>query len=308
MMEDELIFCCELTDISPNSETATEFLSIFDYNFSSFFDNEKKTLKHVLYFNNIKSANLAVANLAEIPPEWNETGLRFSNINVFSIEKKDWSEVWKKHFTIQHITDKLTIKPTWLEYSRRYENEIIIEIDPGMSFGTGRHATTRFCLKIMAEIPQKNKASFLDAGCGSGILTIAAHKLGFTKISAFDYDSGCITCTEENLQVNNIIPEKMNLFTADIANLAENDRYIGKYDLVVANILAHILYKNRKTIFSFLKPDSYLILAGIQTEEYPKIRDAFLELGLNEIKNITEDEWTGGVFYRGYASCGSAHE
>lgn len=295
-MELELIYCCELTDLSPNSETATEFLSIFDYDFSSYIDTEKKTAKHIVYFDNRESADLAAANLAKIPDEWQDTGLKFADIKVFSIEKKDWSEVWKKHFTIQHVTDNLTIKPSWLEYTKKTDDEVIIEIDPGMSFGTGRHATTRFCLKMLAEIQKTGTRTCLDAGCGSGILTIAAFKMGFSGITAFDYDADCIRCTKENLNENNIDTTEIDIQQTDITELSFTDNKFGTFDVVIANIMANILYDNRQTIKSFLKPDSYLILAGILTEEYPKIRDAYIELGFRELKNLTEDEWTGGFF------------
>ena len=295
-MNPELIFCCELTDVSSHPDATTEFLSVYEYDFSSFIDSEENSTRHTLYFDNIESADLAAENLAKIPPEWLASGLKFTNIRIFPLKQEEWSEVWKKHFKIQHVTDKITIKPTWLEYKQKCDDEVILEIDPGMSFGTGRHATTRFCLKMLAEIPEREKLSFFDAGCGSGILTIAAHKLGFKQIAAFDHDSDCIKCTKENLQVNKIDFAKFDLFTADIADLAENKKHHHVYDVVVANILAHILFENCKTIKSFMKPDARLILAGILTEEYPAIRDTFIEIGLREIKKLAEDEWTGGVF------------
>lgn len=295
-MNPELIYCCELIDLSESSESATEFLSIFDYNFSSYIDIENKISKHILYFSDQESANLAATNFSTIPPEWLEIGLKFGDIKVYSMEKKDWSEVWKQHFTIQHITDKITIKPSWLEYTRKHEDEVIVEIDPGMSFGTGRHATTRFCLRMLGEISVKKKTTCLDAGCGSGILTIAAHLMGFQNITAFDYDPECLKCTKENFLENHIDPALINIQQADITAITPEINRFGSFDVVLANILANILYDSRHTILSFMKPEGYLILAGILTEEYFKIRDAFVELGLTEIKNLTEDEWTGGFF------------
>lgn len=296
-MKTKLIFCCEITDLSPNSDTATEYLSIFNYDFSSYIDNEHKIVKHILYFDNEKTAETAAEKLAEIPAEWQATGLQFDEIKVFSIEKKDWSEVWKQHFKIQHISRNLTIKPSWLQYEPENKSEIVIEIDPGMSFGTGRHATTRFCMKMLEEIPTNKRKTLLDAGCGSGILTITAKKLNFETITAFDYDADCLECTKENLIQNNIDPDSINLKHADITALSAKCNNFGNFDVTIVNILAHILYSQRKTIVSFMKPDSFLILSGILTREYPKIRDAFVDLGLKEIKNLTEDEWTS-VFFK----------
>lgn len=295
-MFSDQIYCCEITDLSPSPDIATEFLSIFDYDFSSYIDMEKQTAKHILYFDNEEFAESAAAKLAEIPPEWQATGLKFSKISVFSIEKKDWSEVWKRHFTIQHVTDNLTIKPSWLEYTTSGKNEIVIELDPGMSFGTGRHATTRFCLKMLEVIPPDKRKSLLDAGCGSGILTIVAKKMGFNPISAFDYDPECLPCTKQNLKENHLDPDEINIQHADITKLTPTNNGFGTFDVTIVNILAHILDDNRETIISFMKPKSYLILAGILTEEYPKTRDAFTSLGLQEIQNQTEDEWTSVLF------------
>lgn len=295
-MDNELIYCCELTDTSSNSEIGTEYLSIFNYDFSSYLDKENDTYRHILYFQDEKVAALAAADLAIIPIEWLDTGLNLSDIKLFPIEKKDWSEVWKKHFKIQHINEKVTIKPSWLDYKQKSDDEVIIKIDPGMSFGTGRHATTRFCLKMLSEIKGKDKYTLLDAGCGSGILTIGAYKMGFNSITAFDYDPECIKCTKENLIENDIDISDINLTIADITELNTTQKEIEQYDVVVVNILAHILYESRTTILSLMKPASYLILAGILTTEYNKIRDAFIELGVKEIKTLTEDEWTGGMF------------
>lgn len=295
-MPEELIYCCEITDLSPDSDIATEYLSIFDYDFSSYIDTEKKTSKHILYFDNEEAANIAAAKFAEIPEEWQALGLNLGKNQIFSIKKKNWAEVWKRHFKIQHVTDNLTIKPSWLEYTAKKDNEIIIELDPGMSFGTGRHATTRFCLKMLEEIPTEKRKSLLDAGCGSGILTIAAKKMGFATITAFDYDQDCLTCTKENLLENYLDPDTINIQHADITELSPANNRFGNFDVVIVNILAHIILANKETVVSFIKPDSYLILAGILTTEYQKISDAFTALGLTEIQNLTEDEWTSGLF------------
>lgn len=295
-MDNELLYCCELIDTSSHSEIGTEYLSIFNYEFSSYIDKEKKIYRHILYFQNEDSAKTAAADLAIIPDMWKEIGLQFSNITTFSIEKKDWSEVWKKYFKIQHVNDRVTIKPSWLDYERRNDNEVIIRIDPGMSFGTGAHATTRFCLKMISQIPLDKTNTFLDAGCGSGILTIGAHKMGFGPITAFDYDPECIKCTKENLEENSIKVSDIELKITDITKINRDNNSSDKFDIVVVNILAHILFESRDTIISFMKPTSHLILAGILTTEYKKIKDAFIALGLKEIESITEKEWTGGMF------------
>ena len=294
MKKDTPIYCCEVKDLSTDSDIAEEFLSAKDYDFSSLFDYETKKQRHILYFQDEESANLAAEKIKSMDSLWSDMGIKFSEPELFSIEKKDWAEVWKKYFKIQHVSERVVIKPTWLEYDNPAPGEVIVELDPGMSFGTGRHATTRFCIKMLDKLIDKtgSSASVIDAGCGSGILTIAAYKLGFRNISAFDNDPGCIITTTENLELNNIDPSLITLEERGLQN-ADTTK---KYDIVIANIMAHILVENREVLRSFMKKDAHLILAGILTEEYCEVRKKFEELGLRELDSITEDEWTGGMF------------
>ena len=289
----ETLYCCEVIDASENKTLSEELFSVHAYDFSSLFDYETKEQRHILYFDDEESANCAATDLANIDPVWTEMGISFSEPRVFSIDKKDWSEVWKKYFKIQHVTDRVVIKPTWLEFTSENPDQVVIELDPGMSFGTGRHATTRFCLKMLDELTKKlpETASVIDSGCGSGILTIGAYKLGFEDLTAFDNDPGCLITTTENLELNRIDVADINLEEKGLSEASGE-----KYDIVIANIMAHILVDNREVLKGLMKPDSYLILAGILTEEYCEVRNKFEELGLKEIKSITEDEWTGGMF------------
>jgi len=294
MNKETPIYCCEVTDLSENPNIAEEFFSIREYDFSSVFDYETKVQRHILYFQDQQSANLAAEKLKNIELAWREMGVSLSEPSLFSIEKKDWSEVWKKYFKIQHVSERVVIKPTWLEYEPTSKDEVIVELDPGMSFGTGRHATTRFCIKMLDQLIEKSgkTATIIDAGCGSGILSIAAYKLGFRNISAFDNDPGCIITTNENLELNKINPSEIILEERGLQN-ADTTK---QYDIVIANIMAHILVENRKILKKLMLRTGHLILAGILTEEYCEVRTKFEELGLTEVNSITEDEWTGGMF------------
>ena len=293
----EIMYCCEVEELSVNSDISYEFISIYDYDFSMYKDEDSGKRKYKVFFPSNEEAENAIETFKNIDQYWQDNGVKFGDINIVKVEKKDWSEEWKKFFDIQKLTDSLTIKPSWLEYTPASSDEVVIEIDPGMSFGTGGHATTRFCLKMLDKISkEKNIKSVLDAGCGSGILTVAAYKLGFSPITAFDYDPVCLTCTKENLEFNQINPSEIALFQEDITKI--NPEKFGTFDFTIVNILAHILYGARNTIVKFVKPNSYLALAGIITAEYPKIRDAFCELGFKEIQTETEAEWTSGLFIK----------
>ncbi len=288
------IYCCEVKDMSNDTDIAEEFLSAKCYDFSSLFDYETKVQRHILYFEDEISANLAAESIKKLDQLWKDMGIKFSEPKTFSIERKDWSEVWKKFFKIQHVSEHVVIKPTWLDYTLATDDEVIVELDPGMSFGTGRHATTRFCIKMLDQLTKSldKSATVVDAGCGSGILTIAAYKLGFHNISAFDNDPGCIITTTENLELNKIDPPLIRLEERGL----QNSDTTKKYDIVIANIMAHILVENREILKNMMKYDSHLIIAGILTEEYCEVRTKFEELGLTQVNSLTEDEWTGGMF------------
>jgi len=170
----------------------------------------------------------------------------------------------------------------------------VVEIDPGMSFGTGQHATTLFCLGVLdSEAKPGRRLSVLDAGCGSGILAIAASKLGYGPIGAFDYDPDAVAVAKENIRKNgisNVSP------TVDDAALYRG--CADGYDLVCANILGHLLKAYRHNIASWVKPGGLLALSGILTTEFDGVAGAFSELGFAEIRRGTLREWTGGLFRR----------
>ena len=294
-MNNDTLFCCKLKDESVNPNLLTEFLTALDYDFSSWEDWENHHSFHTLYFAEESDAAAAKAKIESFLPEWKEFGIEVENIELLSIKREDWSEVWKKYFNILHISDRLVIKPSWLEYSPK-ANQKIVEIDPGMSFGTGQHATTAYCLKMIDKlIDDENITTFLDAGCGSGILSIAAAKLGCKEIAAFDIDPDSIMIAGENIEINKIAPGNISLQTADLAEFTAPRQ---TYDLVAANILAHILRENRDKIVSFVKPRGKLILAGILTSDFENTAQHFCKAGLKQIDSFTEKEWTSGLFIK----------
>jgi ribosomal protein L11 methyltransferase len=294
-MDNDTLFCCKLKDESSNPDLITEFLTALDYDFSSWEDWENQLSFHTLYFSEETDAAAAKAKIESILPEWKEFGIEIESIELLSIKREDWSEVWKKYFNIQHISDRLVIKPSWLKYSPK-PNQKIVELDLGMSFGTGQHATTAYCLKMIDKlIDDENIKTFLDAGCGSGILSIAAAKLGCKEIDAFDIDPDSIMIAGENIEINEITPENISLKVADVAKFAAPRQ---TYDLVAANILAHILRENRDKIVSFVKPGGKLILAGILTSDFENTAQHFSKVGIEQIDSFTEKEWTSGLFIK----------
>ena len=184
------------------------------------------------------------------------------------------------------------IKPSWEDYEQEDSSEVVLEIDPGMSFGTGNHGTTKACLQFIDKCTIKQEGlSFLDAGCGSGILSMAAERLGCDPVDAFDYDPEAVTCTKNNF-AESAKDSKVNIFQADLTSL-DLDR---TYDVVAANILAPVLIGASDKLMNHIQPGSKLILAGILTEQYPEVKAKFEGHGLKELESATIDEWTSGLF------------
>jgi len=230
---------------------------------------------------------------------------------IESIEDKNWQDAWKDYFHVERISEHIVIKPSHEEYTPE-PDDCVINIDPGMSFGTGQHATTKGCLQFLDKltgialaVPGQNSelqrarrpapsASFLDLGCGSGILSIAAVKLGYSPVTAIDIDPDSVKIAAENFEANGIA-ESVQVSVGDVSRLELNQTY----DIVTANILAVVLLANADKIAATVNNDhGYLLLAGILTEQYPTVRDTYTELGFKEIENTTEKEWTSGCFIR----------
>ena len=292
-MHDKL-FYCETKGKKDETEIAVELFAFLNIAVNASTDVETDFTTYTVYADTNDHALNIKLMLGNAINEWTKFGLSFTAPNISTIEKEDWTEVWKRYFKIQHISPTLVIKATWLEYSAS-PGQTVIEIDPGMSFGTGSHETTQSCLKLIEEMaPVNSKKSLLDAGCGSGILSIAAAKLGYAPIYAFDYDEECIPGTLENMKRNGISTNLINLQQADISKYKPG----LKFDFVVANIISSVLKANSKRLLSWVKPGGYLILAGILRTEYKIIREYFLTEHITEVKTITEKEWTSGLFYK----------
>ncbi len=293
-MDTDVLYCCKLFDNSTDPNITTEFLNTLEIQFSTIWDKENKFNNyHVIYSDTEEKSETIATILKNKKEEWKEFDIFIDNISTFSIKQEEWAEVWKKYFTIEHITDRIVIKPTWLEYKAK-QNDIVLEIDPGMSFGTGKHPTTSFCLKMLDKLSNELKsASYLDAGSGSGILSIAAYKLGYSPISAFDIDEKAVEISKDNFNDNKIPETAINVQVAELAIFAQTAE---QFDLVNANMLSHILLENSKTIISFMKPDGYLILAGILNTKYCEFSKQFCDLGLVEVETLIDKEWQAGLF------------
>jgi ribosomal protein L11 methyltransferase len=292
---DESLHCCRAQDLSLDSEVTAELLAALGLPCSTWSDHEGGGIWHCLYADTEAEAQAAARRLRREAQDWCSLGVRLGTIDVTRLRREDWAEAWKVHFPVQQVSPRLVIKPSWREHAAA-PGELVIELDPGMSFGTGRHATSRFCLRQLDRLRRPGQPqALLDAGCGSGILTVAAVKLGYAPVAAFDADPGCILSTRENLRRNNIAENEVRVFQEDLRLLVLRRHF----DAVVANLQTPILLACQQRLATVLAPDGILIVAGILAAEYPGLRTAFLDDGWQEEHADTEDGWTGGVFRRG---------
>lgn len=206
------------------------------------------------------------------------------------VDDEDWSTAWKKYYKPFRLTDRIVIKPTWEEY-RAEENDIIVEMDPGMAFGTGTHETTQMCSILLDKYMSANH-DVLDVGCGTGILSIIASKLGAKKIEAIDIDEVAVRVAKENIEMNGEAG-KIKAFQAVLSDLKAGDE---KFDIIVANIIANVIVDLSSLIPYYLKKNSLFITSGIIKERKQDVIDACLKNGMSFIDDLEMGEWVAMVF------------
>jgi ribosomal protein L11 methyltransferase len=214
-------------------------------------------------------------------------------ITVSKVRREDWAESWKRHFKPIAIGDKLLVKPGWIK-RRPLKNQAVVVLDPGLSFGTGQHPTTLFCLgEIVKRRTVGRPQSFLDLGAGSGILAIAAAKLGCQPVHALDFDLAAVRIARANARVNGVF-HRIKITPGDVSKLPLLAP--RQYDLICANLISSLLILERKRIVKRLRRGGTLVLAGILRSEFSQVQTAFEKLGLKLASAKSEKEWRSGSF------------
>jgi ribosomal protein L11 methyltransferase len=217
-------------------------------------------------------------------------------VTIKKVRREDWSESWKRHFKPIEIGDALLVKPSWSKKLPR-KNQAVVVLDPGLSFGTGQHPTTEFCLRALARHRTKRpRWSFLDIGTGSGILAIAAAKLGYSPVCAFDFDPEAVRVARANARANGV-QNKLRIARKDVTKLPIHA--VRQYDLICANLVSTLLISERRRMAAQLNRGGTLVLAGILRPEFSQVQKVFAELGLKLAGRKIENEWCSGSFYFG---------
>jgi ribosomal protein L11 methyltransferase len=201
------------------------------------------------------------------------------------IPDQDWNESWKKGFTPLDVGEHFTVLPHW---EHKKSGRINLIIDPGMAFGTGHHETTRSCLVLMEKYCGKTeKGSFLDLGTGTGLLAIAASKLGYKQVVAVDTDPLSMEAARKNLKLNNVI--NFQLLEGSMAEAP------GTFDCITANIISGVLILLAQEISSRLKPSGIAILSGILGDQMDEVIRTYEQTGLKFIERFPDDKWVSLV-------------
>ncbi|MEE1306192.1 MAG: 50S ribosomal protein L11 methyltransferase [Agathobacter sp.] len=213
-------------------------------------------------------------------------------ISSSETEDLDWINNWKKYFSSFTIEDIL-IKPTWEEIKEEDKDKFVIEIDPGVSFGTGKHETTQLCIKQLLKYVRGNSPKVLDVGCGSGILSIVALKLGAREVVGTDLDADCMISTRDNMIVNKLDEKLGTFYIGNLIDDKELQEKVGteEYEVVVANILADVIIPMAPVIPARLKKGGYFITSGIIDFKENEVREAIEATGLEIVEINHQGEW-----------------
>jgi len=216
-------------------------------------------------------------------------------VAIKAVPAEDWAETWKKHFKPLEIGAELLIKPGWSKRRPR-KGQALVVLDPGLSFGTGQHPTTSFCLRqLVAWRDPQRRQVFLDLGTGSGILAIAAAKLGYEPVHAVDLDPVAVRVARTNA-IRNGVQDRVRVSRRDIARLP---RHRGvPYDVICANLSYDLLLGAQQTLPERLRPGGKLVLAGLLKTQFDRVQKAYSAAGLTLIRSRVEKGWQSAVFGR----------
>ncbi|BCB04881.1 50S ribosomal protein L11 methyltransferase [Bacillus sp. KH172YL63] len=207
-----------------------------------------------------------------------------NKVEISEVNEEEWATAWKKYYHPVKISDKFTIVPTWEEYTPVHSDELIIELDPGMAFGTGTHPTTVMCIQALERIV-KPEDTVIDVGTGSGVLSIASALLSADSVRAYDLDEVAVRSARLNVKLNKV----QDKVTVDENNLLNG--VTGQADVIVANILAEIILRFTEDAYELVKPGGYFITSGIIQPKKQEVRDSLEAAGFLIEEVMVMEDW-----------------
>lgn len=225
--------------------------------------------------------------------------IRPARISFRRVPPTDWRESWKKHFQPLAIGRQLLVRPSWSR-RRPVSGQAELVLDPGLSFGTGQHPTTKFCLREVVRLRPRtpeHPAALLDVGTGSGILALAAARLGYQPVIAFDFDPESVAIAHENA-TGNELTDRLEIRCRDVAKLPPRPR--RTFDVVCANLTADLLLRHAPTLAAHVRPGGHLVLAGILATEFDAVQARFEaeDIRLHVVRHAVRREWKSAAFLK----------
>ena len=296
-MKRSMLWKVSVTGSSATGDDVAEWLGTnFGQPAASYTDAETRRTTVSVYLQNKPDWSVArreelALNLEQIVRGGSDIGPR--RLSLTRIPQEDWAESWKLHFKPLVIGSALLLRPTWSR-RRPLKGQAVVTLDPGLSFGTGRHPTTAFCLReLVARRPRGGARSCLDVGTGSGILAIAAARLGYGPVDALDCDPESIRIARVNARRNGV-SARIRFLRQDLTGLPR--RSARKYSIICANLVSSLLLAERDRILARLLADGAVIVAGILKSEFGDVQAAFEGAGLRLAASRTQNEWRSGAF------------
>ena len=224
--------------------------------------------------------------IAQLPKYGIDVGL--NKMKTSEVDEEDWATAWKQYYHPVKISGRFTIVPTWEAYTPVDSDELIVELDPGMAFGTGTHPTTVMCMQALEKYVEKDTI-VVDVGTGSGVLSIGAAMLGAKRVQALDLDEVAVTAAKENVELNHV----SHLVEVKQGNLLET--ITEKPDVIVANILADIIMSFSQDAAQLLDQDGLFIVSGVIEEKKEEVREDLIAKGFEIIEIVMMEDWVALV-------------
>lgn len=234
--------------------------------------SEEDNIEEVLEYINEKMKELKDLGI--------DTGV--AKVESEKMHEEDWANNWKKYYKPTKVGERIVVKPIWEEYEPK-GNELVLELDPGMAFGTGTHETTRMCIQALDKYVKEDNTVF-DVGCGSGILAIAAAKLGAKMAVGVDLDPVAVESAKENIGFNKL--DNIQILYGNLVEVID-----GKADIVVANIIAEVICILTEDVKRVLKEDGYFITSGIIHDRVDMVTNKLQEVGFEVVEINKDGEW-----------------